>query len=664
VPELDHTAQILDETPSSELMEIQKNRAQSVLQDSIDKLTYPLPWPMVGFTVALTLITAGLFFLLQESRSVATPHPILESLVADSLASDLTSPDSLFLEELVITVQPPAYTGEASFISKSFDFTAPEGSKIALNGHSSIENTTYAIHLNGKPVQIKTIAQTFSSNFFLKQKTIYQILLTSGDRQFQSPFRVIDVRKDLPPTISKLDIPQYQRFNYQDNPTILVEIGLTDDYGLTDAYIMATVTQGSGESIRFQQQKLNFDKPITGKAQSVSTTLSAVQFDMEPGNELYFHIEAIDNKRPTSQITKTSTYFFAIIDTTEVAFSLAGDLGVDLMPAYFKSQLQLIIDTEQLISEKTSLKKSDFNTRSNELGFEQKQLRLRYGQFMGEEEDAGLEVTQVELEESSSNQVDPQGSNVLQEFGHDHDHENEEGAWMDKGTETHNHETTEEESPLEAYLHLHEDEETASFFSISLKAKLRAALNEMWDAELYLRMYQPQKSLPYQYKAQKLLKEIKNHARIYVKRVGFEPIPINEAKIRLSKEPEGTEAQNFKIAKRKTNDYPAISALLNLLNTVRQGQVNINSDIWQSAGREVATVFLTSPGQWVTELNVIQLLSQKEVLDEKDIYAISVLSPKLYGLLGSDQDQPSVSAMSANKLEQEFIQSSTNLLQQ
>lgn len=50
----------------------------------------------------------------------------------------------------------------------------------------------------------------------------------------------------------------------------------------------------------------------------------------------------------------------------------------------------------------------------------------------------------------------------------------------------------------------------------------------MWDAELHLRLYEPEKSLPFQYEALKYIQEIKNSARIYVHRIGFDPPPIKE----------------------------------------------------------------------------------------------------------------------------------------
>src|SRR6185369_8412762 len=76
--------------------------------------------------------------------------------------------------------------------------------------------------------------------------------------------------------------------------------------------------------------------------------------------------------------------------------------------------------------------------------------------------------------------------------------------------------------------HSHDNSEESTFFIQSLKAKLKAAVTIMWDAELYLRLYQPEKSLPYQYKALNLLKEISNDSRVYVHRSGFDPPPLKE----------------------------------------------------------------------------------------------------------------------------------------
>ena len=55
------------------------------------------------------------------------------------------------------------------------------------------------------------------------------------------------------------------------------------------------------------------------------------------------------------------------------------------LPAYFRSQRQIIIDSEALLAERAALDEAKFLARADAIGVDQKILRLRYGQFLGEE---------------------------------------------------------------------------------------------------------------------------------------------------------------------------------------------------------------------------------------------------------------------------------------
>ena len=230
------------------------------------------------------------------------------------------------------------------------------------------------------------------------------------------------------------------------------------------------------------------------------------------------------------------------------------------MPEFFRSQRQIIIDTEHLLSIKGQISIDSFNRMSNELGFDQKQLRLKYGQFMGEENESGIAIeNEIELEEEhdhdhdhdhddhdhdhDENSILSQARDLLSDFMHDHDHEEEEGLLLStKGTEV---EDAKNPSWVKALAHNHDNEEEATFHDISVKSKLRAAMAEMWDSELHLRLYDPASSLPYQNRSLKLLQEIKNHARIYVHRIGFEPPVIKEQEKRLSGDLDEIESSRF-----------------------------------------------------------------------------------------------------------------------
>jgi hypothetical protein len=105
-----------------------------------------------------------------------------------------------------------------------------------------------------------------------------------------------------------------------------------------------------------------------------------------------------------------------IKDTVSYGPGVEGTLGVDLMPDYFRSQRQLIIDTEKLIANRGKIPQKEFNSTSNDLGFDQKALRLRYGQFMGDETEGPAEMEIEEDHDHDEGEEDP-----LAAFTHDHD---------------------------------------------------------------------------------------------------------------------------------------------------------------------------------------------------------------------------------------------------
>src|SRR5690606_29251277 len=230
-------------------------------------------------------------------------------------------------------------------------------------------------------------------------------------------------------------------------------------------------------------------------------TLDPKKLGMEPGDELYFYVEAFDNRMPERNSARTETYFIEIIDTAELILSVEGGLGVDLMPEYFRSQRQIIIDSEKLLTERNKISVSEFNRRSNELGYDQKVLRLRYGQFLGEEFENAIGSSDVPDHDHPDQGTDHEQSDdedPVAQFRHDHDTDNEHNLVPDP-QHRHDDEEDESEDPWQAYKHMHDDPEEATFFTQSIRTKLKAALTEMCGAELHLRLVDPANSLPYQY---------------------------------------------------------------------------------------------------------------------------------------------------------------------
>ncbi len=637
-PKLEYSAQLLEAAETTGLAALQQKKVEKQLDEVVQSFKYPVSWSVV----LKLLIAAGVSFLLAQVPT-SSPEEFSEQLTevgTEQLTrADKQDPIRIELESLQPKIQPPSYTGINAFISDE-DIRMPEGSSVTWSfKFSGVPEYSFLHFSNGDSLsilaerQLKLIKRTDLDQGF------YWLSYYDGATEERTPYYKIELVQDAPPIVEISGISQYQELPFSTDASLTFQASALDDYGLSDASIVATVTKGDGESVKFREERLTFNSPVAGKRFTETMTLMASDFDMEPGNELYFYLEASDNKTPELQSNRTETYFFVLEDTTNVEFSLAGSLGVDLMPEYFRSQRQIIIDTEKLLAEKDEISISVFKSRSNELGFDQKTLRLKYGQFLGEEDDSGIAI-ENEIEEDDHDHEGGQkpGEDVLAEFGHDHDHEDEEGQLMDKGTEL-----SEAEKLVEEISHNHDDAETATFYEVSLKTKLRTALSEMWDAELYLRLFEPEKSLPYQYAALKLLKEIKNHARIYVQRIGFDPPPITEDGKRLTGDLEEIDAQNFNSTPVDSISFPAIRvAILHFgaVDVAMDSVSNTFQEILRLAGNELAAEAIRYPSKYLEELGVISRLMKMETFDKEALEEIAKLKRVFLTLLEHEETFP------------------------
>jgi hypothetical protein len=345
------------------------------------------------------------------------------------------------------------------------------------------------------------------------------------------------------PDQSPIIIPtekEVYKFHVKEDPKLLeVKAKISDDFLVAQVYLVATLARGSGENVKFRENRIPIDKR-NFKAAELRSVLDLKALDFKQGDELYYYWAALDNKSPEPNFSRSDTYFLKYLDSTAVSEADLAGMAIHVLPEYFRSQRQIIIDTEKLIAQKKALKTHVYNSTSNEIGYDQKLLRLRYGQYLGEEFESGPGGGTMEAGESE---------NILDGFEHKHDQEgeNEGGGAIQSGTHTEAEHAHEEEggkneaedglgSMLDAFLHNHESEEMNTFFEGSTKGILKMALEQMWQSELHLRLFEPEKAIPFQYKALELLKSVQQKSRVYVKRTGFDPPPIREEEKRLTGE--------------------------------------------------------------------------------------------------------------------------------
>lgn len=618
VPEAAFSSGLLavpDEELSS-LSKLQRHKVYVQLQPILGKLDPPHKLKTaVSVMLGLALIGIAVHFGLEKYGN-DVQGPSVESQIQFTPLDTLnTSGQIPELVETSIMVDYPNYTKQPTLKTTNPNISAVEGSTVTWNLRFEGEVASVRMEWMGEIFELSGISGSFGMQQKVEASGFYSFSFKDSEgNTHTTDLYLMEAVKDSPPLVEVDGLDQYSYFEYDKAKQILLDAKMTDDFGLEDAYIVATVSKGSGESVKFREETIRFDGIFSkgSKQIGLDKRLDLDELGMDPGDELYFYVEALDNKVPNPQISRSETYFAVIRDTVTDGFAVEGTLGVDLMPDYFRSQRQLIIDTEKLIKDRPNLSEYQFKFKSNELGFDQKSLRLKYGQFMGDETEmqaAPGAVSSEEGEHEHDHDHEEGEKDLLEEYSHKHDSENEHNLVPE-----HEHEENgeEKEDPLHEYLHNHGDPEESTLFEKSLKAKLREALDIMWDAELYLRLYEPQNSLPYQYKALELIQEIKNSARIYVHRIGFDPPPIKEEK-RLTGDLEAVDnydkKEQFEYELSFASTRKTISRL-ELLSLSKTTFKETDRALFQEAGNELAKKAVEEPLKYLKVLQGLRDLDK------------------------------------------------------
>ncbi|NMM48424.1 DUF4175 family protein [Marinigracilibium pacificum] len=492
--------------------EIQLERIKKYVIEALKKLSPPIS---LFNTFLFALFTLIAWYLVNQAKMEndrvlgITPG----SVTNDSLNQANENLKIAFgIDKASMRVIPPSYTGKRSFYSDLESISIPERSTLIINIESKPERNLFVIENLNDTINFNENEKGkyfYRSENVTSDKIVEIGVLTEGEFLSVTSFSINVIPDNAPEITFIKPVEEYLITPFKSDFKFDIITMVKDDYAITDVKIVTTVSRGSGESVKFRDQEFDMVRVGNGRYAFSLTTNS---LSLEPGDEVYFHVRATDNKEPAANITKSQTRFIKLVDENADKLTYSGGMAVDIMPEYFRSQRQIIIDTKKLISDSLKITKDEFRQRSNELGYDQKLLRIRYSKFMGEEfETGGLGITTPEAD--ATEEHDHGGD------GDDHeDHEHESDAPSATGKD--------ELTGLDDFVHTHDIESESTFFDQSIKALLRAALNEMWDAELYLRMMKPSTALPYEERALLLIKEIQQRSRVYVERVGFEPPPI------------------------------------------------------------------------------------------------------------------------------------------
>lgn len=649
-PVMQESAALLVQHPES-LSQLQQAQQQH-LSAQLQQLPFPQLLPVTKWRVAKKqfLIGAGLAVLF-SLLSPFVPHGLGLNQLSDLAKTILPGSIQAEFENThvwQIKIQPPAYTRLEAQSSTQPGLTVAQGSAVhwELNFPKSVKNLV----VHNRPGESFELGngKTFQWNQQLNQSGYYYLEYQSGKQAVKSDYFPLEIQPDQAPSIV-VNQPLETRTEILPGGAKIfpLELEVGDDYGVAGGELVVTVAKGTGESVKFREKKMALsgwsEKP--GTQQTLHATLTFSDWEAEPGDELYFYAQVWDNRHPEPNYTRSDTFFAVLLGGEEpMALDTEGIL-VKPVRAYFRSMRQIIIDTEKLLSQSDEISAAEFRRRSENLGVDQKVLRLRYGQFLGEEFESSIGAEGHTEEEANHH-----GHDHHDDHDHEHEHEDAKGGESDIPEDLHAHDHGPPESGIvedtvvlnqnikdllpAGLLHDHDDAETASFFDPKMKLQLKEALSEMWSSELFLRTVEPGRSLPYQYRALKMIKELQQMSRVYEQKAGIETPPLEPEKKRLTGEHEKMASlRQIQTFQPETKE----AVLRQFWQALQQPNAAIDERLLAQTKPLLESAALKEPGKYVKTLEAVDQLENRS---EECGNCRAVLSETVWQLLPQIVPEP------------------------
>lgn len=421
-----------------------------------------------------------------------------------------------------LRIVPPAYTGLPARDEASLDAKAPQGSRLQWTLHFEPQPAAAdLVFHDGTRIALAREGEDWGVARSLDKSVLYRVVPRGAERQPAPPLHRLDAISDAPPQVKVLAPERSLSLVTSGQRNWALSFEVSDDYGVAaNAQLRVTLAQGQGENITFRERTLDVRGTGSGKLKRFSPQLDLAALGFATGDDLIAQLTVNDNRAPKPQTVKSPSLILRWPSDLGAESTGLEGMVKKTMPAYFRSQRQIIIDAEALLKEQRKLDAERFASRSDSIGVDQRILRLRYGQFLGEEAEGGAKPPPTNDAETHDDDHAQTQTEAATQEEHDHTPASDD-AKPAFGAET---------DVLQEFGHTHDHAEAATLLDPETRATLKQALDQMWQSELHLRQGQPKQALPYAYKALGFIKQVQQATRIFLARVGPELPPIDEAR--------------------------------------------------------------------------------------------------------------------------------------
>ncbi|MBB3343412.1 hypothetical protein [Luteimonas sp. RC10] len=493
----------------------------------------PEPWPWRALLLAWS---AG---ALLTVAALAWPTTAPSGAI-DRVPTWGGAPGAPVLRAQTLRIESPAYTGLTPRTQAELDAQATMGATLRWTLRFAPQPQHVALQLHdGRAIAFVRQGEDWTATLRLDQSWLYRIAVDGDtDRVIAraQPWR-LEALPDRPPEV-RVRAPEATLSTYtRGQRAWALAFEATDDFGVAaDARLRITVTRGSGEAVTFEDHTRTLRGTGDARARRFAATLDPIALGLEEGGDLVAQLEVRDNRVPAPQQARSASLILRWPPPTPPDADGLEGLARDVLPAYFRSQRQIILDAEALIAEQPRLTRETFETRSDTLGVDQRLLRLRYGQFLGEESEGHARPPPT-ADADDTPPTPPRKPLPIDDFGQD------DPATHDAPAQTHDdHDHDHDHTPAEVttfgraddvlatFGHTHDLPEAATLLDPKTRELLRSALREMWQSELHLRQAAPREALAPANRALVLIKEVQQADRIYLARVGTALPPVDFAR--------------------------------------------------------------------------------------------------------------------------------------
>jgi hypothetical protein len=531
-----------DDATLGPLQRLQRARIEARLSDDIAATLRPA-WSARRIAIAWGVGLVALAAIL------AWPSSSPEAALAPSAEGGPVVPGVPRLIGQRLRVVPPAYTGLPPRDEPGLDVKAPQGSRLewTLRFDPQPGSAALAFHDGGR-LAVARDGSLWRAARTLDRSLLYRVVPQGGDAR-RLPLHRLDAIPDLPPRIKVIAPDRSLSLMSPGQRRWPLMFEASDDYGVAPtARLRIVIAQGEGENISFKERSIAVAGIGPATRRRFAPALDLVALGFASGSDLVAQLIVADNRAPGPQVVRSASLILRW--PSNLGQEATGIEGVvkKTLPAYFRSQRQIIIDAEALIKAKRGLMADRFVAKSDAIGVDQRILRMRYGQFLGEEAEGGGKAPPTsDAPTSDAPTADAPASNLP--VADDHD-----GGAPPAGPAF-----GRAENVVAEYGHTHDEPEAATLLDPETRATLKQALDQMWQSELRLRQGQPQQALPFAYKALGFIKQVQQATRIFLARVGPELPPI-DANRRMTGKREGIASRTLALAPQPGDDQAPADA--------------------------------------------------------------------------------------------------------